>query len=128
VLAAAAVGSDAPRTFNIDPWAPLLSTAATAYCLQTCLQTQDDTAILADISSNPPKLGYMDAFASDSLFNATPLTINFTSTSGGPSGTGVSTGIGTGLVIKRGVANFFSFNAGFGPASITVTVSDSDTA
>jgi hypothetical protein len=96
----------------------------------TPVQTEDDTAILgrSDPLQGVPKLGYVPAVNGNSSASATPLTINVMSTTGGPAGTGVSAGTGTGLVIHRGVANFFSFTAAAGPATITGKVSERDKA
>jgi hypothetical protein len=101
---------------------------APACILQPALQTQDDTGILSDTFSRPASLGYAPAVTGNSQAKATDLTINVISTTGGPSGTGISTGSGTGLVIQPEVVNFFNFTASAGAASITVKVSELGTA
>jgi hypothetical protein len=81
--------------------------------------SQDDTSTTAF----PLGFGYAPAVAGNSQATARPLAITPASTIGAPSGTR-SLGTGTGLVIKPGVANFFSFTASAGPASIAGKVSN----
>jgi hypothetical protein len=70
------------------------------------VQGQDDSSTIA------AKVQYVPTLHGSSQAVATPLTT-------GPSVSGTTTGTATGIVLNRGVANFFNFTAAAGPASIT---------
>lgn len=68
---------------------------------------EDDVAIIAS------KLGYIKDENGNSIATATPLAVSVSGMT--------ATGTASGVVAKQEVANFFSFDAGAGPAYVTLT-------
>ena len=77
--------------------------------LHFILQLEDDTAIIAG------KLSYVPALNGNSLATATPLATTLSGST--------ATGTATGIVAQPGAADFFSFAAAAGTATISGQVS-----